>query len=83
LLAFLGPITTGYFGDLAVTGCSDYYYIGRDVEQRVDLGGHKGSGPPSAVGTCGTAAAKNVPTIPTIRIKILIARFMGSSPISA
>ena len=38
------------------------------------------SGPPSAAGTRGTVAVKNVPTSPTIRIAILIARFMGSSP---
>jgi hypothetical protein len=39
------------------------------------------SGPPSRAGTCWTAAATNVPTSPTIRIEILNARFMGSSPI--
>jgi len=35
------------------------------------------SGPPSAAGTRGAAAAMNVPTNPTIRIAILIVRFMG------
>ena len=34
-------------------------------------------GPPSGVGTCGTAAATYVPTSPNIRIEILIACFMG------
>jgi len=34
-------------------------------------------GPPSGVGTCGTAAATYVPTSPNIRIDILIACFMG------
>ena len=34
-------------------------------------------GPPSGAGTCGTAAAKYVPTNPHIRIEILIACFIG------
>jgi len=33
------------------------------------------SGPPSMAGTCWTDAATNVPTIPTVRIAILTARF--------
>jgi hypothetical protein len=73
-------VTTGYFGDLAVTACSRFYCGGRVVEQLGVLGGHRINGPPSRAGTCWTAAARNVPTSPTIRIEILIVRFMGSSP---
>ena len=73
-------VTTGYFSDLAVTGCPEFYCGGIVVEQFGCLGGHKSSGPPSAAGTCWTAAAMNVPTSPTIRIEILNARFMCSSP---
>ena len=82
-LVFQVAVTTGYFSDLAVTACYRFYCGGRVVEQFGCLGGHSSNGPPSAAGTCWTAAATNVPTSPTIRIEILIARFMGSSPISA
>ena len=59
-------------------------YCGGKVDwQLVDLGGHRMSGPPSVAGTFWTAAAMNVPTSPTIRSIVLIALFMGSSPISA
>jgi hypothetical protein len=33
--------------------------------------------PPSGAGTCGTAADAYVPTSPSIRMEILIMRFMG------
>ena len=46
-------------------------------------GGHTAIGPPSGAGTCGTAAAKYVPTNPHIRIEILIACFIGFSPIAS
>ena len=73
-------VTTGYFSDLAVIDCPGFYCGGR-VDTHFGPGGHRMSGPPSAAGTCWTAAAMNVPTSPTIRIEILIVRFMGSSPI--
>jgi hypothetical protein len=86
----LGPISSyykllerGYFGDLVELACFRFYFSRRDVEQCGCLGGHSNSGPPSEAGTCWTAAAMNVPTSPTIRTEILIARFMGYSPISA
>ena len=81
----LGPS----FGDYrllwlpCVKACDRFYCGGRVVWQFVCLGGHRINGPPSAAGTGWTEAAMNVPTKPTIRIEILIARFMGSSPRSA
>jgi hypothetical protein len=75
----LGPVTSGYFGYLATAAWCDYFVCW----QLACFGGHSGSGPPSWAGTCWTEAAINVPTSPTVRIAILIARFMGSSPISA
>jgi hypothetical protein len=74
-------IASGYLGDLAITAYPRFYCGGREDEQFGVFGGHSSMGPPSAAGTGWTAAATNVPTSPTIRIDILIARFMGSSPI--
>jgi hypothetical protein len=74
-LGYHDLVTTGYFGDLAVTGCLAYYYEGRTGLQ-FPPGPHVRIGPPSAAGTGGMAAAIYVPTSPTIRTAILIARFM-------
>jgi len=54
-----------------------FYFTGLHLSP----GPHVRIGPPSGAGTCGTAAATNVPTRPTIRITVLTVRFMGSSPI--
>jgi hypothetical protein len=82
---WFGPITTGYYQRLLWLPCVQdllplYYFIigGRSGLQFAELGGHKRIGPPSAAGTCWTAAATNVPTSPIVRTAILIARFMGS-----
>jgi len=78
-----GYPTTGYFSDLAGHSPLGVYCGGKVDWQLVDLGGHRMSGPPSVAGTCWTVAAMNVPTTPTIRSIVLIALFMGSSPITA
>src|SRR3954469_5904666 len=70
-----------YFRYLVVASCMGFTANAGVVLQFRCEGGHRNSGPPSAAGTCWTAAAMNVPTKPAIRTAILIVRFMGSSPI--
>jgi len=79
----VAEVTSGYFGYLAVPSCLGSIGRAGVVLQFFWPGWHRNSGPPSAAGTCWTAAAMNVPTSPIIRMEILIVRFMGSSPISA
>ena len=78
----------GYFGDLALQGASDnnthdviggwlLVYLHRVSSE----GGHTGIEPPSKAGTWGTAAITYVPTSPIMRSEVLIARFMGFSPL--
>ena len=71
-----------YFRYLVVASCMGFTANAGVVLQFRCEGGHRNSGPPSAAGTCWTAAAMNVPTKPAIRTAILIVRFMGSSPIN-
>jgi hypothetical protein len=81
---FSAQVTASYFSDLAVRLARVYNYFAR-----TGIGPPSGAvvvwhfartgiGPPSGAATCGTAADTNVPTSPTIRITILIVRFMGS-----
>jgi hypothetical protein len=71
-----------YLRYLVVASCMGFTANAGVVLHVLDPGGHRSSGPPSAAGTCWTAAAMNVPTKPAIRTAILIVRFMGSSPIN-
>ena len=75
-------VTARYFRYLVVASCLGSTGRAGVVLHVLDVGGHRRSGPPSAAGTCWTAAAMNVPTSPTIRKAILIVRFMGWSPIT-
>jgi len=80
-------VTTGYFRDLAATiilrltttsSSVGFYrrHLFSSFCSSCCCGGHVRMGPPSRVGTCGTAAATYVPTNPSIRTEILTICFI-------